>query len=189
MGPVRSRQVGTSSILFVMLFGLMGCVSAADGPSPTDPHDVTTTTLPPTTTTSLQLEDALIAFRECLATSGVSIEDIEIDGRGRPRMAPALEGLDFTDRIVLAALEDCALFLMGGVLGNTGDPELGALVRTNLMQFALCIQENGVSDFPDPIPGYDGVGSPFPLGRVPWEDPALPNAVTVCSRDLGRSLP
>jgi len=43
-----------------------------------------------------------------------------------------------------------------------------------------------VEDFPDPVPGFDGVGSPFPNSRIPWTDPDLPDAMAAC-RDLATS--
>jgi hypothetical protein len=159
------------------------CVSSADGPSPTDPH-TTTTTLPPTTTTTLTLEDGLTRFRQCLADSGIVIDEIGLDGRGRPRLAWAIGGLDLDDRLVVVALGECAPLLAGGALDLTTDPEMLALVVDRLSEFASCLRANGVQGFPDPSPRFTGVGSPFVDRQIPWTDQDLSTAVIVCNRHL-----
>lgn len=165
------------------------CVSGADGPSPTDPHAITTTTLPPTTTTTLTLGEGLEAYRNCLLDQGVPIDEIQVDGLGRPRLAIAMEGLDFGDRKVLGALDVCAAELSAGALDLGPDPELQRLVMARLESFAACIRDRGISSFPDPIAGFDGVGSPFPAGRIPWADPGLVDAVTECREHLDGRAP
>ena len=138
-----------------------------------------------TTTTTLTVEEGLEMYRECLSERGVSIGRIRLDGLGRPRMANALSGLDLTDRAVLDALEDCGHFIASGPLAAGSDPELADLVRNSLREFAACVRRAGVPDYPDPRDGFDGVGSPFPLRLIPWDDPDLAEAVDICSRELG----
>lgn len=174
-------------MMVVTVLCLAGCVSSADGPSPTEPHGITTTTVPPTSTTTLAFDDALTAYVECMNEEGVSIPEIQLDGLGRPRLADALEALDFTDRIVLVALERCGPVLSTGALDLTSDPRLHAEILSNLRDIADCIRDLGIVDFPDPVTGFTGVGAPFPPGLIPWQDQRLSNAVTVCMPDAGRS--
>lgn len=181
MPPRPSRLTAVASVLLILG---TACVSEADGPSPTDPHAVTTTTLPPTTTTTLTLEEGLEAYRNCLLDQGVPIDEIRVDGLGRPRLAIAMEGLDYGDSKVLDALDICAPELSAGALDLGPDPALQRLVVVRLETFAACMRDRGISSFPDPIAGFDGVGSPFPAGRVPWADPGLVDAVTGCRRHL-----
>ena len=159
---------------------LAGCVAAADQPSPTDPHAVTTTTVPPTTTTTVTTGQALVEFRDCLSAAGVPIEEIALDGRGRPRLARAMAELDFTDREVLNALEECGHELARGALDFTTDPEFGIVLMARLDEQSDCLRRNGVEDFPLPDPSFAGVGSPYPINQIPWTDPALPGAVEAC---------
>ncbi|HUG33011.1 MAG TPA: hypothetical protein VMM14_08990 [Acidimicrobiia bacterium] len=159
---------------------LGGCVAGADAPSPTDPHGFTTTTTIPTTTTTLSLEASLGAFRDCMAERDVPVGEIPLDGLGRPRMADVLSGLDLGSRTVLEALEDCGVFLSVGALALAPDPELRELVQAQLEAFSMCVRAEGVSDFPDPVGGFDGVGSPYPTNRIPWTDPLLAGAVATC---------
>lgn len=133
----------------------------------------------------MDVETGLTAYRSCLAERGVGIDRIRIDGLGRPRMAEALARVDLTDHMVLDALETCGHYLATGALDLGPDPELADLVRDRLARFADCVRLEGVSDYPDPKRDFNGVGSPFPVDRIPWADPALPEAVDSCSRLLG----
>jgi hypothetical protein len=49
--------------------------------------------------------------------------------------------------------------------------------------------EHGVEDFPDPVPGFIGIGSPFPVAEIPYSDPAFAAAVTACRQALLEALP
>jgi hypothetical protein len=117
----------------------------------------------------------------------VTIGEISLDGLGRPRLAEAMVGLDYSDRIVLSALETCGHILTSGALELTADPRLRTEVVSNLHEFADCMRRFGIVDFPDPVPGFNGVGAPFQTGLIPWHDTRLSDAVTVCMRDVGRS--
>lgn len=178
------RGARISWIALASLFALTGCVAGATGPSPTEPHGFTTTTTVATTTTTVTMEQGLERYRSCLDEQGVSIGEIPRDGLGRPRMAAALSGLDLDERVVLDALETCGPHLATGALDLQADPELRALVQASLDRFARCVRSRGVADYPDPVAGFDGIGSPFPVNRVPWTDPDLPSAVTACTSHL-----
>lgn len=178
------RRRAAVATLTLVAVALCGCVAGATGPSPTDPHGFTTTTTIPTTTTTLSLEQGLDAYRECLSEQGVSIGRIRLDGLGRPRMAEALAGVDLGDRQVLDALELCGELIASGPLDLGADPELAELVRVRLEEFAECVRLAGVVDYPDPVPDFEGVGSPFPTNRIPWTHPGLADAVALCSARL-----
>ena len=98
-------------------------------------------------------------------------------------MARAMSALDLTAPQVVAALGVCAP-LVAGALDSSADPELESLVRANLEQFARCVRAEGVSDFPDPVRRFNGVGDPFPAARIPWTHPGLSEAVTVCGERI-----
>jgi hypothetical protein len=181
---VTPRLIRLFPVASVLLAMATACVAGAVGPSPTDPHAVTTTTLPPTTTTTLSVEEGLEGYRACLLDLGVSIGEILLDGLGRPRLAMAMEGLDYGDRAVLDALDLCGPALSAGALDLSADARLQGLVAARLEAFAGCVRDRGVVSFPDPISGFDGVGSPFPSGRVPWTDPGLAAAVADCRQHL-----
>lgn len=160
-----------------------GCVASADAPSPTDPNGLTTG---PSRAldTIIALEEGLGGFRGCLADNGISIPEIRLDGLGRPRMAVALADLDLSERSVLDALSRCAPLLSTGALDLRADPELEEIVRSSLRALARCVRLGGVTGFPDPVPGFDGVGPAFPADRVPWADPLLAGAMAACASPM-----
>lgn len=187
MRPDSIRRSKFPAALATLLLTLTGCVSVADGPSPTDPLSMTTTTVIATTTTTVTLEQGLANYRDCLAERGVPMEEVQLDGRGRPRMALAMSELDFSDRVVLDGLNVCGPELSTGALDLSADPALRDLVQAGLEDLAACLRSQGVDAYPDPVPRFDGLGSPFPVDRIPWTDPDLGDAVAVCSRRLGAS--
>lgn len=181
-----SRRVGARfTIVTFLALVLTACAAGATGPSPTDPHSFDLTTTGTATTTTPGVEEALGSFRECLDAEGVQIPRVGLNGLGRPRMADALSGLDLSDRQVLDALESCGHHLSSGSLDLRVDPELARLVRETLREFAECVRLEGVADYPDPIPGFDGVGSPFPVEDIPWSEPDLTAAVENCRDVMG----
>lgn len=115
-----------------------------------------------------------------MSDQGTAVGEIPLDGLGRPRMSVVLSRLDLSDRAVLDSLELCGAELTAGALSFEPDPELGRMVRDQLTQFSECVRSEGVSGFPDPIPGFDGVGSPYPMNRIPWDDPDLAVALEAC---------
>lgn len=180
----RADRTGVVA-LAVLALALGGCLAGAGGPSPTDPHGFQlTTTLPPATTT-LSVEEGVEAYRSCLSEEGVTLGPVRFDTMGRPRMLEAMAGLDLGDRRVIDALETCGHLIASGPLDLRSDPELAARVREQLADFAECIRLEGVADYPDPVSDFDGVGSPFPVNRIPWSDPELPVAVETCRGVLG----
>jgi hypothetical protein len=150
---------------------------------------MTTSTTIPTTTTTVSRDSGLEGYRICLLELGVAIGEIGLDGRGRPLMARAMAGLDLDDRLVRYAVDECALALATGALDLGADPELRVMVQATLGAFAVCIRDQGVPTFPDPVRSFDGIGAPFPLGEIPWSDVDLAGAVTVCRRSLAPSSP
>ncbi|MFZ0013690.1 MAG: hypothetical protein WAL25_06180 [Acidimicrobiia bacterium] len=182
MDAGRFRRVSSQVVISL---ALTGCVATAGGPSPTEPHGPITTTVPTTTSAGGGLE----GYRSCLLDRGVPIGEIGLDGRGRPRMALAMIGLDLSDRLVLDALDECAAVLGGDALDLGADPGLRAVVQATLGDFAVCVRDQGVPSFPDPVQSFDGVGAPFPRGQIPWSDVDLAAAVTVCRRSLTPSSP
>lgn len=167
-----------------MAIAIVGCSADATGPSPTDPHGQTTTTTMPTTTVTVDRDRGLVSFADCMADQGVPLAEIPLDPAGRPRMARVLSQLDLDDRAVLDALETCGPHLDRGALDLAADAEMRELVRFALHDLVVCLRARGVDDFPEPVPDYDGLGPPFPQGRIPWTDPDLPRAMAECSERL-----
>ncbi len=169
------------SLVTILALSLAGCVPGADAPSPTDPHGLTTTTTLASTTITQTRDEGLGAFQQCMSDEGLPVPEIPRDSGGRPRMASALQHVDLTDRAALDALEVCGVHLESGALDLSTDPEMQRLVQAVLQDLVACLRSRGVDDFPEPVSGYDGLGSPFPTNRIPWSDPDLPAAVEDCA--------
>lgn len=175
----RRSRLG-SRLAPVVLLALSGCLAEAEAPSPTDPHGFTTTTTQATTTSISPVEPSLTEFRDCMSERGAPVPEVPLDGLGRPRIGVVLDGLDLSRRQVLEALEECGGVLTTGALALEPDPEMRRVVQAQLEEFSRCVRAEGVAGFPDPVAGFDGIGSPYPAGRIPWAHPGLADAVTAC---------
>lgn len=158
---------------------LVACEAAPLTPSPTEPpREVTTTTISETVTTVGAVEGAEL-FRECMSDRGVDIGSIPIDAQGRPRLDIAMRGVDLASSETVAALDACSMHLVTGAL-VMGDTAVREAVVARLGEFADCMRDRGVADFPDPVAGFHGIGFPFPVNEIPFEDPDLATAVEAC---------
>jgi hypothetical protein len=181
--------LGRSTVIVVVVVLLAAaCNSDANQPSATGAPQ-TTTTVAPTTTTTATSSEAIAAFRECMAGNGFEIEEIPIDATGRPRLDLVMATLDFGDAEVAEAVSRCTGHLETGALDLGGEDQLRETVLEQLREFSDCMVDLGVEDFPDPVPGYMGVGSPFPVAEIPYADPDFASAAQVCREGLLESLP
>ena len=173
-----------SGAFAVVLLVVGACSSSGLSPSPT----LSTTSSPSpgtSTTTTVVSTEAIEAFRECLDQHGTKIEETSFDAQGLPRLDLVLIGLDFGAPETSTALTECADHLATGALSLEDMPEMQSLVVAALADFSECLRSQGVSDFPDPLPGFSGVGGPYPLAEIPYADPDLDSAAAVCRDRLG----
>ncbi len=138
---------------------------------------VTTTT---TTTPPVDGVAATADFVACMGENGIEIVEIPFDADGRPRLEVMSEHLDYSDPATTEALSQCASFLSEGALDLGYDSSYRDDVVGQLEAFSRCLRARGVEDFPDPIPGFIGIGSPYPGAEIPYNDADLPEAVLRC---------
>ncbi|MDP9144159.1 MAG: hypothetical protein M3N43_05615 [Actinomycetota bacterium] len=119
---------------------------------------------------------------------GTDIEEIPIDATGRPRLDLVLVTLDLGDPAVAEAVSVCSEHLETGALDLGGEDVLRQEILEQLTDFSRCMVNLGVEDFPDPLPGFVGVGSPFPVAEIPYSDPDFAPAVEVCRAALLEAL-
>jgi hypothetical protein len=174
--------------LILVTLALASCTSGADGPSATDPP-ATTTTVPPTTTVTVLSDVAIEEFRACLAERGIEIEEIPLDATGHPRLDMVMVTLDFADPATAEAVATCSELLETGALDLGEDAVLRERVLGQLQEFSRCMVDLGIEDFPDPVPGFIGIGSPFPVAEIPYSDPGFAAAVDVCREAILETLP
>ncbi|MCI0677792.1 MAG: hypothetical protein L0Z63_01925 [Actinobacteria bacterium] len=167
-------------LLFVTLL-LTGCLPQVSGPSPTDPPEIeTTTTEPGVVVTTITAAEGASRFRECLDSRGITIEPIPLDAGGHPRLDLVLRSLDFTTAANAEALDVCAVHLISGALDLEDSALVGSGVLELLDQFGDCVRGRGVPDFPAMVGGFKGIGPPFPIEEIPYDDPDLADAVADC---------
>lgn len=170
----------------VGLFALLGAACTGGGSGAISPS-----TLPPTTTTTttLPVDAAAAAYVECLNDNGVEIDPIRIDAAGRPHLDQVNDQLDYSDPATIVAISACAGFMGNGALDLAGNAALREGVMDQLNAFSRCLRARGVTEFPDPIPGFIGVGSPYPAAEIPYSDPDLPAAALACQETVFGDFP
>lgn len=166
-------------IAVAAVLAMTGC-QAAIAPSPTDPPGSASTTTFPETVTTVGAAEGVGRFRDCLRDRGIDLEPVSLDAQGRPRLDLAMRGVDLSERVVIDALGRCATHLITGALSLEGSPLIREELVSRLVGFADCVRSRGVPGFPDPIPGFYGVGFAFPVEEIPYDDPDLANAVEAC---------
>lgn len=140
----------------------------------------------------LSEEETLLAFTQCLRDNGVDIDDPTVDSEGNLRLSrpssAAQEGQGRNEEF-RAAREACNSLLEGVTLGFQ-DVDVTEL-EDQLLEFAMCVRENGYEDMPDPdlstvgIPGQGGGG---PFGQLDREDPLFQAAADAC-QDILAGIP
>jgi hypothetical protein len=131
---------------------------------------------------------AVEEFRVCLAERGIEIEEIPIDATGHPRLDLVMVTLDFSNPEIAAAVSSCSELLETGALDIGEDAVLRQQILEQLQEFSRCMVDLGVEDFPDPVPGFIGIGSPYPVAEIPYSDPGFASAVSACRAALLEAL-
>jgi hypothetical protein len=174
-----TRRLG----LAVVVPALICACTNGSAPSATGAPE-TTAPPPPTTTTTVVADVAVEEFRACLAQRGIEIEEIPTDATGHPRLDLVMVTLDLSDPETAEAVSVCSEVLETGALDIGDDEVLRQQILAQLEEFSRCMVDLGVEDFPDPVPGFIGIGSPFPVAEIPYGDPAFASAVRVCRQGL-----
>jgi hypothetical protein len=96
------------------------------------------------------MADQMRRFASCMREQGIDMPDPEVDSEGRVRMqvggGPGEGGAPPDRERFAAAQKACQQYLPNGGEPPKLDPEQVEQAR----QFAKCMRENGVPDFPDP---------------------------------------
>jgi hypothetical protein len=150
--------------------------------------ETTTSTIAASTTTTTEapnLEEVALEFTQCMRDNGVDMPDITFDADGQPVISGALaEEFDLFDAEVQTALSTCR-----GIFAEAGegvelqlDPELIAEVTDQLTEWAVCMRDNGVENWPDPLPTFSGTEIPFPMAEMAaaFNDPEFADAMEAC---------
>jgi hypothetical protein len=172
------------SAVAAVLISTVACTAIPGGTS--DSTLLSTTT---TTTTTVAGDAAAAEYAACLRTEGIEVDDIPIDANGRPMLDAINEQLDYSDRETVTAVSSCADILSEGALDLGFDEDYRQEVVEQLAAFSRCVRARGVDGFPDPVPGFIGIGSPYPVAEIPYEHEALPDAAAACGHTVFGEFP
>jgi hypothetical protein len=173
------RALSFSGLLLALVTGCVG------PPVQTTLSRPTTTTLAVTTTT-IDPAQVVTQFGACLEEQGISVPSLPLDPGGRPNLSGLAIANDPASPEFREALVECAPILAAsGLLLLDDQPAVLAAVRRYLAGFSDCMRRAGVEEFPDPLPDFDGSSPPFLAELIPREDPDLPEAIGLCSAELG----
>jgi hypothetical protein len=182
---IKQRTLGVAAIVMLLL---AACSSGETDPT-TDTiatlETSTSTTGATTTTEAPDLEEAALDFTECMRENGIEIPDITFDADGQPVISASLaQEFDLLDTQFQAALSTCRVIFSeaGAGVELQLDPELLAEVTDQLTEYAVCMRDNGVESWPDPLPTFTGSEIPFPMAEMgeAFNDPEFSVALEAC---------
>ena len=140
----------------------------------------------PSPDASVNPEDAMLEFAQCMRDNGVDMPDPQPGGRGLTFSGRAGDGgIDPGSETFQAAMEACQPILENTGFG--GRRELSQEQLDQQVEFAQCMRDNGI-DMPDPqadggvrvqIRGQAGQGGAGPGGIDPQSE-AFQAAMTAC---------
>jgi hypothetical protein len=181
----KQRTLGVATVVMLLL---AACSSGETDPT-TDTiatlETSTSTTGATTTTEAPDLEEAALDFTECMRENGIDIPDITFDADGQPVISASLaQEFDLLDTQFQTALSTCRVIFSeaGAGVELQLDPELLAEVTDQLTEYAVCMRDNGVESWPDPLPTFTGSEIPFPMAEMgeAFNDPEFSAALEAC---------
>jgi len=123
--------------------------------------------------------DKTVRFAECMRENGVK-EFPDPNAAGDQEFVDAMKALDPSSAAWKKAIGACKDLRPPGLLGGKASPrEMNAR-----LEFAQCMRDNGVKDFPDPIQGgplIDTNRIPSAAGRGARSIPGFQAAMQTCS--------
>lgn len=205
MTSVTSRRSGRfrTSVLGVALLGLV--LTACGGGETADVglaslESDSTVTTSETVPADTSLEDALLELTACMRDEGIDIGDPTFNADGSVDMESAIRDpeIDPQSEEFQGAMEACGDALDGVALAASGGQFDMTAIQDAMVAMAQCLRDQGFDvDDPDvtgfgPQPGVSGqpgsaeLGGPFGLD---FNDPAVAEAMDLCSRQVGFGLP
>ena len=136
----------------------------------------------------IDVEEAALAFTECLRDEGLDIEDPEFDGEGGFNFGQVFRGAaeegepgEGPGEEFLAAMEVCGELIEG--VGQRFDRRDSTEFEDDLLAFAECMRDNGV-DMADPDLSGDGGPGRGLLFALDMSDPAVEAALETCQSEF-----
>jgi hypothetical protein len=172
---MRTRHVG--KLLAVVLLGLTACGSESDDDGVASLSEDAGNGSGDDAQTPEELEAELQTYAECLRDQGIEVADPVVTEDGEVEWEPIDDGAGPGGREALsAAMDECGtppVDLRGGGSGEGMSEE----AQQAMLEYAQCMRDNGVEDFPDP--DTSGEGAPFP-DSIDRESPEFEEAHEAC---------
>jgi len=183
------KQISVAMLALVLTAAACGGAEAQTGVASLD-EAATTTSTAGAGDAAVDMEEAVLAFTECLRYQGLDVVDPDFDGEG---------GFNFTFREgfrtegggpneeVQGALEECGEFLED-VRQQFEPPDLSE-IQDDLLAFAECMRDNGI-EVADPDLSELGQGPG--RGRIfdlDISDPLVQAAGEICQSELAFARP
>jgi hypothetical protein len=131
--------------------------------------------------------DKTVTFAECMRENGVTeFPDPNASG-GDQEFVDAIERLDTSSAAWKQAIGACKDLQPAGLLGGEATPE----EMSERLEFAQCMRDNGIEDFPDPTkdgPLIDTRRIPSAAGRGARSIPGFQAAMQECRDALAGAL-
>jgi hypothetical protein len=166
------RRLTPLMAVFTLLLSACG-TETPDAVASLEEETTTTSTTTPAQAVD-EIEETVLAFAECLRGEGFEVDDPELDGEGQYhfRQLIAEPGQPLSEE-AQAALAVCEPLVEGIAMRFEQADEVE--LTDNLMAFAQCMRDGGLTDWPDPDPNFErgtGSGGHIP-GLGPFGDVSL----------------
>ncbi len=141
-----------------------------------------------------EVEEAVLAFSQCLRDNGFDVDDPTFDADGNPQFpsfgggvvddatAEQVEDFDAETARMEDALQACRTHL-DGIVMTAPDSEGQAETEDVLLEYTACMRDNGI-DMPDP--DFSGSGGVIEIGDQDVTDSQFEAADEVCRRVFTR---
>jgi hypothetical protein len=128
---------------------LLGLTSAGCSKGPSGTSTASTSAERPSTASTLDRQEQGVKFAECMRANGVSdFPDPQPNG-------DFAYGVSVTPEVWAQTLATCKDLQPPGTLSSKRTPK----EQSASLQFARCVREHGVKDFPDPVNGEPAINT------------------------------
>jgi hypothetical protein len=135
------------------------------------------------------VQDAMLAFAQCMRDHGVDMPDPQVNGDGR---AVFTAGASPADAAKMDEAQKACQEHLDKVRADMPPPDPAEMEerKQQLLDFAQCMREHGI-DMPDPKISTDGGGIQVQMGGPGIDDssPAWKEANDTCSAQVGMEMP
>jgi hypothetical protein len=182
---VGRRALGALvAVPLVVALGLAGCGKGGKGEGVASAVGANGAAVgaTPKPSASVDMQDAMLKFAQCMRDHGVQMDDPQVDGEGHFGIQIGGKGGPADKTKMDAAMQACQRYMPNGGEPPKMDPAMAEKMR----KMAECMRANGVPDFPDPDPETGGIM--IQGDRNTGLDPMSPTfqaAQDKCSKEAG----